>query len=69
MKAILEFDLSTPEDREDHKTYQKAVTNARALEEVLIYIRNQVKYNNEVGEKERKHLEAIRALIVEYQSD
>ena len=44
-KAILEFDLSNPEDIQDYKRVNKALDMAVALWDIDQYLRSETKYN------------------------
>lgn len=44
MKAILEFDLDEPQDKEAHKRAVKALDMAMALWDIEQYLRSQTKY-------------------------
>ena len=47
-KAILEFDLSNPEDIQDYKRTNKALDMAVALWDIDQYLRAQTKYNEKL---------------------
>ena len=47
-KAILEFDLSNPEDANDYKRANKALDMAIALWDIDQYLRAETKYNEEL---------------------
>jgi hypothetical protein len=47
-KAILEFDLNEPDDKEAHKRAVKALDMAIALWDIEQYLRAETKYNEEL---------------------
>lgn len=47
MKAILEFNLDEPEDRLDHLRAVKSLNIVSVLWEFDMYLRSQLKYNDE----------------------
>jgi len=47
-KAILEFDLSNPDDTTDYKRVNKALDMAIALWDIDQYLRAETKYNEEL---------------------
>lgn len=46
-KAILEFDLNEPDDKEAHKRAVKSLDMALALWDMDQYLRSQIKYSDE----------------------
>jgi hypothetical protein len=50
MKAILEFDLNEPDDREDHKRAVKVNGLYVAIWEFDQYLRTQIKYTEQTQE-------------------
>lgn len=47
-KAILEFDLNEPDDREAHKRAVKSLDLVLALWDMDQYLRSQIKYGDEI---------------------
>lgn len=47
-KAILEFDLNEPDDREAHKRAVKSLDLVLALWDIDQYLRSQIKYGDEI---------------------
>jgi len=46
-KAILEFDLNEPDDREEHKRMLKSLDIMLVLWDIDNYLRSQLKYNED----------------------
>lgn len=50
MKAILEFNLNEPDDRESHKRAVKVDSLYAAIEDFDQYLRSQIKYTDQTQE-------------------
>lgn len=59
-KAILEFDLSEPEDEEAHKRAVKSLDLVLALWDIDQYLREQVKYNESLSKEAYDALDKAR---------
>lgn len=61
-KAILEFDLNEPDDKEAHKRAVKSLDMALALWDMDQYLRSQIKYSDEyeLTDEQYKTLEETR---------
>ena len=64
-KAILEFDLNEPDDREAHKRAVKSLDLVLALWDIDQYLRSQIKYGNEteITDEQYKILEETRTKL------
>lgn len=64
MKAILEFDLSDPDDRREHLLCIKANDMSIALWDIEAFFREELKYNEKLTEDQCKIIERIHKDIL-----
>ena len=67
MKAKLEFDL--PEDEFDYKLCNQASNMWSALIDIKDYLRNELKYNDNLSERDSEMLESLQTKFFEIISD
>lgn len=63
MRAFLEFDLDTPEDRDEHRRATSATSAYICLWEVDQYFRSRIKYNDSLTDEAVAELETARAQL------
>jgi hypothetical protein len=69
MKAILEFNLDEPEDRSDHLRAVKSLNIMSVLWEFDMYLRSQLKYNDEnLTSEAYEALEKVREKLYDIMS-
>ena len=62
---IVTMRFKLPEEREEHKMAMQAGDYYSALWDFSMYLRNQIKYNNELTDKELETFEKIREQFYE----
>ena len=60
MKAVLEFDVDQELEARRHLQCLKAYDALRVLEDVLNFLRNELKYNNALSEDSKETLRVIQ---------
>jgi len=64
-KAILEFDLNEPEDRNEHERMLKSLDLCLALWDMDQYLRSQTKYNESLTQEQWDVLDETRTKLYE----
>lgn len=68
-KAILEFDLNEPEDRNEHERMMKSLDLCLALWDIDQYLRSQTKYNDNLTQEQYDVLDLARTKFYEIMNE
>ena len=65
MKIIFQFDMDNPDDISEYKKYSKAGDMYLCLWDIMQYIRNEKKYNENLSDSEVEILEKVNDKMME----
>ena len=68
-KAILEFDLNEPDDRDEHTLMLRSLDLCLVLWDMDQYLRTQIKYNDNLTDGEYKAFDEARTKLYEIMNE